>query len=421
MTATVNMLGMLLGLSLFVQIVIFALYMFFKKTKPQDEDLVKVTSKTAEEAKNERYGKFHGVLTRGEIREFMEFDKVKDGMIIRKNGKQFIMVIQGSGVNYDLASETDQLAIEQGFQQFLNVLKQPVQIYVQTRMVNFRHIIDGYVAKAEKIKQERDEVKEKLVEAKNVGNEEEYRKLIFELRGKENLYEYVLDAIKSTEEMSGNKHVLERKNYIVVSIYRDEVGRNTKELQEDEIEDKAYRELITRCRGLMEALSSAMVSTRILDSEELIDLLFVAYNRDDTEYINVEENVKADYDSFYKVSKDVFLKEKELIERKIEQDAMRLVTESIKSVDREKQEELIRLRNQRAKRIRKEAEERMKSFRGKAIDEDTYQKAKKKIQDAEIIAEEDGRAKIRLRSPKEVQENKNKNKEKENIAGGMDV
>ncbi len=409
MTELVTTLGMIIGIAIIVQLFIFISYMFLKRAKPQDEDLVRVTSKTAEEAKNERYGKFHSVLTRGEIREFMEFDKVKDGMIIRKDGKQFIMVIQGSGVNYDLASETDQLTIEQGFQQFLNVLKQPVQIYVQTRMVNFKHILDGYIEKSEKIKKERDDVKERLIEAKNSGNETEYKKLIFELRRKENLYEYIMDAIKTTEDMSGNKHVLERKNYIVVSIYRDEIGRNINELDEEEVEDKAYRELITRCRGLMEALSSAMVSTRILDSEELIDLLFVAYNRDDTEYINVEDHVKADYDSFYKVSKDVFLKEKELIERKIEQDAMRLVTESIKSVDREKQEELIRLRNQRARKIRQEAEERMKSFRGKAIDEETYEKAKKKIKDAEISTDESGKTTIRLKE------------NKENKAGGMDV
>lgn len=409
MTELVTTLGMIIGIAIIVQLFIFISYMFLKRAKPQDEDLVRVTSKTAEEAKNERYGKFHSVLTRGEIREFMEFDKVKDGMIIRKDGKQFIMVIQGSGVNYDLASETDQLTIEQGFQQFLNVLKQPVQIYVQTRMVNFKHILDGYIEKSEKIKKERDDVKERLIEAKNSGNETEYKKLIFELRRKENLYEYIMDAIKTTEDMSGNKHVLERKNYIVVSIYRDEIGRNINELDEEEVEDKAYRELITRCRGLMEALSSAMVSTRILDSEELIDLLFVAYNRDDTEYINVEDHVKADYDSFYKVSKDVFLKEKELIERKIEQDAMRLVTESIKSVDREKQEELIRLRSQRARKIRQEAEERMKSFRGKAIDEETYEKAKKKIKDAEISTDESGKTTIRLKE------------NKENKAGGMDV
>lgn len=409
MSELVTTLGMIIGIAIIVQLFIFISYMFLKRAKPQDEDLVRVTSKTAEEAKNERYGKFHSVLTRGEIREFMEFDKVKDGMIIRKDGKQFIMVIQGSGVNYDLASETDQLTIEQGFQQFLNVLKQPVQIYVQTRMVNFKHILDGYIEKSEKIKKERDDVKERLIEAKNSGNETEYKKLIFELRRKENLYEYIMDAIKTTEDMSGNKHVLERKNYIVVSIYRDEIGRNINELDEEEVEDKAYRELITRCRGLMEALSSAMVSTRILDSEELIDLLFVAYNRDDTEYINVEDHVKADYDSFYKVSKDVFLKEKELIERKIEQDAMRLVTESIKSVDREKQEELIRLRNQRARKIRQEAEERMKSFRGKAIDEETYEKAKKKIKDAEISTDESGKTTIRLKE------------NKENKAGGMDV
>lgn len=395
MTEIVKLLGTILGLGIVTQLFIVIVYFFFKNYKAEDEDLIKVSSKTAEEAKNERYGKFHGVLTRGEIKDFMEFDKIKDGMIIRKKGTQYIMVIQGSGVNYDLASENDQLAIEQGFQQFLNVLKQPIQIYVQTRMVNFKHILEGYKAKADFLKAEQDAVKEKLIEAKNSGNRKEYEKLIFEERRKENLYEYVLDAIKSTEEMSGNKNVLERKNYVIVSFYKSEIGNNVQEMSEEEVEDKAYRELITRCKGLMEALSSAMVSTRILNSEELIELLFVAYNRDDTEYIDIEDQMNADYDDFYKVSKDVYLKEKEIIERKIEQDAMRLVSETIKSVDREKQESLIKLRKQRAEKIREQAVKRMKAFRGKAIDEETYEKAKKKIDEAEI-KEENGKINIKL-------------------------
>lgn len=412
MTEIVQLLGMLLGFSLVVEVFIIIGYFFLKNYKAEDEDLIKVSSKTAEEAKNERYGKFHGVLTRGEIKQFMEFDKVKDGMIIRENGTQFIMVIQGSGVNYDLASENDQLAIEQGFQQFLNVLKQPVQIYVQTRMVNFKYILNGYKEKAEKLKAEKDEVKEKMIEAKNAGNRKEYEKLIFENRRKENLYEYVLDAIKSTEEMSGNKNVLERKNYIVVSFYKSEIGNNTQEMDDQEVEDKAYRELITRCKGLMEALGSAMVSTRILNSEELIDLLFVAYNRDDTEYIEVEEHVEAEYDDFYRISKDVYLKEKEMIERKIDQDAMKLVSETIKSVDREKQEEIIKLRKQKAEKIREKAIQRMKAFRGKAIDEETYEKAKEKIDNAEI-KEVNGKIKMNL--------NDKAKSIKENVAGGKDA
>ena len=412
MTEIVQLLGMLLGFSLVVEVFIIIGYFFLKNYKAEDEDLIKVSSKTAEETKNEKYGKFHGVLTRGEIKQFMEFDKVKDGMIIRENGTQFIMVIQGSGVNYDLASENDQLAIEQGFQQFLNVLKQPVQIYVQTRMVNFKYILNGYKEKAEKLKAEKDEVKEKMIEAKNAGNRKEYEKLIFENRRKENLYEYVLDAIKSTEEMSGNKNVLERKNYIVVSFYKSEIGNNTQEMDDQEVEDKAYRELITRCKGLMEALGSAMVSTRILNSEELIDLLFVAYNRDDTEYIEVEEHVEAEYDDFYRISKDVYLKEKEMIERKIDQDAMKLVSETIKSVDREKQEEIIKLRKQKAEKIREKAIQRMKAFRGKAIDEETYEKAKEKIDNAEI-KEVNGKIKMNL--------NDKAKSIKENVAGGKDA
>ena len=42
--------------------------------------------------------------TKFSIFDFMDFDKIDDNMIIRKNGKRYIMVIECQGVNYDLMS-----------------------------------------------------------------------------------------------------------------------------------------------------------------------------------------------------------------------------------------------------------------------------------------------------------------------------
>ena len=47
-------------------------------------------------------------------------------MIVRKERKEFIMVLLCNGVNFDLRSEREKLAIEEGFLQFLNTLKNPV-------------------------------------------------------------------------------------------------------------------------------------------------------------------------------------------------------------------------------------------------------------------------------------------------------
>ena len=66
------------------------------------------------------------------IYKFMEFDKIIDSMVIRKNYKQYIMVLECKGVNYDLLSEDDKNAVELGFIELLNTLRFPIQLYVQT-------------------------------------------------------------------------------------------------------------------------------------------------------------------------------------------------------------------------------------------------------------------------------------------------
>ena len=70
------------------------------------------------------------------IFKFMEFDKIEDNMIVKKNGNEYLMVIECQGVNYDLMSQMEQAAVEEGFIGFLNSLRYPIQIYVQTRTVN---------------------------------------------------------------------------------------------------------------------------------------------------------------------------------------------------------------------------------------------------------------------------------------------
>ena len=84
------------------------------------------------------------IYNKQSIFKFMEFDKIEDNMIIQKDGKRFLMVIECQGINYDLMSGLEKNSVEQGFLQFLNTLRYPIQIYVQTRTVNLSSSIDKY-------------------------------------------------------------------------------------------------------------------------------------------------------------------------------------------------------------------------------------------------------------------------------------
>ena len=110
--------------------------------------------------------KYEPGLTRVGIHDFMEFDEIKDSMIVRKDRKQYVMVIQCQGVNYDLLSEEEKISVEEGFVQFLNILRFPVQLYVQTRSLNLRDITDEYRNRVKEQEDQLEQIRTKLTEAR---------------------------------------------------------------------------------------------------------------------------------------------------------------------------------------------------------------------------------------------------------------
>ena len=112
------------------------------------------------------------------IFNFMEFDKIEDNMIVQKDGKRYIMIMQCQGVNYDLLSEAEKNGVEEGFLQFLNTLRYPIQIYIQTRTVNLDKSIKSYKANIDEIERELSKNKIKYQNNVNSGaySEEELEK-----------------------------------------------------------------------------------------------------------------------------------------------------------------------------------------------------------------------------------------------------
>ncbi len=78
--------------------------------------------------------------------KFLEFDQIKNGVIILKN-KGLRIVLMVSSLNFALKSDEEQNAILYQFQDFLNSLDFSCQILIQSRRLN----ITGYLDKLEKI------------------------------------------------------------------------------------------------------------------------------------------------------------------------------------------------------------------------------------------------------------------------------
>lgn len=255
--------------------------------------------------------------TKNSIFSFMEFDKIEDNMIVRKNERQYIMVIECQGVNYDLMSGLEKNSVEQGFLQFLNTLRYPIQLYIQTRTVNLGSSINRYKTRINNI---RNEYMRKQMEYNSMINTDEYtareiNNARFELIKSQNLYEYGLDIINNTEKMNLNKNILKKHYYVILSHIPEE---NTNTVYDkEEIKSMAFSDLYTKAQALISSLGVCDVTGKVLDSEELAELLYIAYNRDESETYQLDNALRAGVDELYSTAKNVLDKRMEEINAEI--------------------------------------------------------------------------------------------------------
>ena len=279
------------------------------------------------------------------VMDFMEFDKIEDNMILEKNGTKFAMVVECQGINYDLMSEVEKNAVEEGFIQFLNTIRHPIQIYVQTRTINLEGSLQTYKNRVRQIEDDYHKQEMRYREMRNSGNytKEQLDRVYYELTKQKNLTEYGKDVIYSTEKMSLNKNVLNQKYYIIVPYYSDELGQN--DFDDAEIKNLAFSELYTRCQSIIRTLSACEVNGKILTSNELVDLLYVAYNRDEQETFSLDKALMAGYDELYSTAPDVLDKKMKTLDQKIEQEAFNKAKTKVTEVQSAKEKALKKKEN----------------------------------------------------------------------------
>lgn len=271
------------------------------------------------------------------IFDFMAFDKIEDNMICQLNGEKYLMVVECQGINYDLMSQVEKTSVEEGFIQFLNSLTHPVQIYTQTRTINLENSITSYKeqVKQVEIKYERQKKQYEAMLESGKYTKEQIEKVYFELTKQANLYEYGKDIVYNTEKMSLNKNVLDKKYYVIIPYYPAELGPNN--FDKEEIKNLAFSELYTRSQSIIRTLGVCGISGKILTSLELVDLLYVAYNRDDAEVFGIDKAIQAGFDELYSTAPDVLDKKMQLLDEEIENKAIEKANKKIYETRSEKE------------------------------------------------------------------------------------
>ena len=304
-----QVLMVVLGIMIFILVVLVLIFLVLKT-----KERAKKNGNTKQEIRDQKNKSknisskqtINSSYSKESIMNFMEFEKIEDNMIIQKKGRRFLMVVECQGVNYDLMSSMEKVAVEEGFQQFLNTLRHPIQIYIQTRTINLENSIEGYNKKVRDIEDRYNQMSYQYNQmvAADVYTKEELDKYLFELTKQRNLLEYGKDLVNNTEKMSLNRNVLNKKYYVVVPYFVEEIGNEKYDYEE--VKNMAFSELYTKSQSIIRTLSSCSINGKILSSKELVELLYVAYNRDESETFGINKAMSAGYDELYSTAPDIF-------------------------------------------------------------------------------------------------------------------
>lgn len=334
-----NILTMVLMVMMILFVVLICVLIFVVMKQKKKKKLKNKDSYNVEEENNSKMLVAKN-YTKESIFNFMEFDKIEDNMIIQKDGSRYLMVVQCQGVNYDLMSVNEKIGVEEGFLQFLNTLRHPIQLYVQTRTVNLEDSVNTY---KKKLKEFDDKLEKLKLEYQQMINAETYSKeeldrMNFDITRQKNLCEYAKDIISNTEKMSLNKNVLNKQYYVVVPHYPEDLGNNN--FDKEELKNMAFSELYTKSQSIIRTLSACGINARILTSNELVDLLYVAYNRDEAEVFGIKKAMAAGYEEVYSTAPDVLDKKMRALDKQIKDKAIEYANEKILEVKSEKQKKV---------------------------------------------------------------------------------
>jgi hypothetical protein len=192
-------------------------------------------------------------------------NEIRDGIVIMNDGS-FRSVVMLKSINYDLMSPEEQEGVEMGYQAFLNSLYFPIQIFIHSQKVD----IGQYIAKLSKIRSQHDNMLLAMLM-------EDYIDFMVDLAEQTNIMDkkfYII--IPYFPKVDTQKAVKASKNFLTGIFGKKEqaVTINEADLA------AATEELRNRVQATLSGLQQCGVQGLPLDTQELIELYYDAYNPD---------------------------------------------------------------------------------------------------------------------------------------------
>jgi len=197
--------------------------------------------------------------TTAATQSFLDVAEVKEDTIVLKNGS-LRSVIAVSSINYDLKSTDEQDAIISQYQNFLNSLDFPVQILISSRKLDMKHYLEFL---GEKEKEQDGELLRLQIS--------EYKNFITQLVTVSNIMDknfYIIVPFSPIEN--------EEKSFF--SNFLNVINPKKNIIEKRENFETCKSQLFQRVDHVMAGLSGIGLRLAPLQTQELVELLYNAYN-----------------------------------------------------------------------------------------------------------------------------------------------
>lgn len=195
--------------------------------------------------------------------------EVRDGIVIMNDGT-FRSVVMCKSINFDLMSPQEREGVEYGYQGFLNSLYFDIQIFIRSQKVDLR----PYLEKLDKIKAEHDNMLLALLM-------EDYISYMENLSYQTNIMDKRFYVIIPYSPNVLDKGAVQASKTFAGKIMGDFFKNKKQQIVINEVDlEKAKAELRNRVQATLGGLLQCGVQGIPLDTQELIELFYDAYNPD---------------------------------------------------------------------------------------------------------------------------------------------
>lgn len=192
--------------------------------------------------------------------------EIRDGVVIMSDGS-FRSVVMCKSINFDLMSPQEREGVEYAFQGFLNSLYFPVEIFIRSQKVDIR----PYIEKLDKIHSEHENMLLSLLM-------EDYIAFISDVAMQTNIMDKRFYVVIPYFQTFNTEAVAAASKNLFSSIF------GSKQLPHVVINEADLEKAKTELRNRVQAVISGLIPTGVqalpLDTQELIELYYDAYNPD---------------------------------------------------------------------------------------------------------------------------------------------